>query len=157
QRTHNPSVGGSNPPGPTEVTPMNRRATMSPNAHHDLQGLRALVTGATAGLGRVIALRLASDGAEVVLHGRDAARGAQTVEAIRTADGKGTFVQADLSDPASAGHLAEQVGEVDILVNNASFWATGPTAGFDVTSFDAMFVANVRATFVLVAAMAPRM
>jgi len=130
---------------------------MSPNAHHDLQGLRALVTGATSGLGRVIALRLASDGAEVVVHGRDAARGAQTVEAIRTSGGKGSFVQADLSDPANAARLAEQVGEVDILVNNAGFWATGPTVGFDVASFDAMFTANVRATFVLVAALAPRM
>ena len=46
----------------------------------DLVGLKALVTGATSGLGRAIASQLARDGAEVIVHGRDAARGAQTVE-----------------------------------------------------------------------------
>src|ERR1700728_1602311 len=47
-----------------------------------LQDQRALVTGATSGLGRAIALQLARDGAEVIVHGRDAARGAETVAAI---------------------------------------------------------------------------
>jgi len=130
---------------------------MSPNAHHDLQGLRALVTGATSGLGRVIALRLASDGAEVVVHGRDAARGAQTVESIRTSGGKGSFVQADLSDPANAARLAEQVGEVDILVNNAGFSWFGPTPDLDAETFDALFASNVRSAYLLVAALAPKM
>jgi NAD(P)-dependent dehydrogenase (short-subunit alcohol dehydrogenase family) len=49
------------------------------------------------------------------------------------------------------------VGQVDVLVNNAGFWVTGPTVGFDVASFDAMFAASVRAAFVLVAALAPGM
>jgi NAD(P)-dependent dehydrogenase (short-subunit alcohol dehydrogenase family) len=52
-----------------------------------LEGQTALVTGATAGLGRAIALQLARDGAEVVVHGRDAARGADTVEVITAAGG----------------------------------------------------------------------
>ena len=130
---------------------------MGSNHQRDLQGKRALVTGATSGLGRAIALRLASDGAEVIVHGRDAGRGAETVEAIRTTGGKASFVQADLSDAASVARLAEQVGQVDVLVNNAGFWVTGPTVGFDVASFDAMFAASVRAAFVLVAALAPGM
>jgi NAD(P)-dependent dehydrogenase (short-subunit alcohol dehydrogenase family) len=71
------------------------------SAHnHDLQGQKALVTGATSGIGRAIALHLARDGAEVIVHGRDAARGAETVEAITAADGQARFVAADLSDPA---------------------------------------------------------
>jgi NAD(P)-dependent dehydrogenase (short-subunit alcohol dehydrogenase family) len=130
---------------------------MSSNQQLDLQGLRALVTGATSGLGRAIALRLASDGAEIVVHGRDAARGTETVETIRATGGKASFVQADLGDAESVASLAKQAGEVDILVNNAGFWATGPTVGFDVASFDAMFAANVRAAFALVAALAPGM
>jgi NAD(P)-dependent dehydrogenase (short-subunit alcohol dehydrogenase family) len=49
----------------------------------DLNALRALVTGATSGLGRAIAVQLARDGADVTVHGRDAARGVRTVEEIQ--------------------------------------------------------------------------
>ena len=56
---------------------------MSATQQRNLQGQKALVTGSTSGLGRAIALQLARDGAEVIVHGRDAARGAQTVEMIR--------------------------------------------------------------------------
>ena len=70
---------------------MNRTATMSTDRHRDLQGLKALVTGATSGLGRAIAFQLAGEGAEVVVHGRDAARGAETVEAIRAKGGECPF------------------------------------------------------------------
>jgi len=123
----------------------------------NLQGQKALVTGATSGLGRAIALQLARDGAEVVVHGRDAARGAQTVEAIRAEGGRARFVAGDLSDPASIKRLAEDVGEIDILVNNAGFSAWGPTADFAVATFDSLFASNVRAPFYLVAAFAPAM
>src|SRR5690349_2152000 len=87
--------------------------------HNDLVGQRALVTGATSGIGRAIALQLARDGAEVLVHGRDAARGADTVETIRHSGGKATFVAADLSDAAEVQRLANEVGDVDILINNA--------------------------------------
>jgi NAD(P)-dependent dehydrogenase (short-subunit alcohol dehydrogenase family) len=123
----------------------------------NLQGQKALVTGATSGLGRAIALQLARDGAEVIVHGRDAARGAQTVEAIRAEGGRARFVAGDLSDPASIKRLAEEVGEIDILVNNAGFSAWGPTADFAVATFDSLFASNVRAPFYLVAAFAPAM
>jgi len=123
----------------------------------NLQGQKALVTGATSGLGRAIALQLARDGAEVIVHGRDAARGAQTVEAIRAEGGRARFVAGDLNDPASIKRLAEDVGEIDILVNNAGFSAWGPTADFAVATFDSLFASNVRAPFYLVAAFAPAM
>ena len=130
---------------------------MSATQQHNLQGQKALVTGSTSGLGRAIALQLARDGAEVIVHGRDAARGAQTVEMIRGDGGSARFVAADLSDPANIERLAEETGEIDILVNNAGFSKWGPTADLDVATFDAMFAANVRAPFYLVAAFAPRM
>src|SRR4029453_1310396 len=53
--------------------------------------------------------------------------------------------------------LAEQAGDIDVLVNNAGFSAWGPTAELDVAVFDGMFAANVRAPFYLVAAFAPGM
>jgi NAD(P)-dependent dehydrogenase (short-subunit alcohol dehydrogenase family) len=130
---------------------------MSATQQRNLQGQKALVTGSTSGLGRAIALQLARDGAEVIVHGRDAARGAQTVEIIRADGGSARFVAADLSDPANIERLAEETGEIDILVNNAGFSKWGPTADLDVATFDAMFAANVRAPFYLVAAFAPRM
>src|SRR5256885_1289303 len=127
-------------------------STMSPS---NLEGQRALVTGATSGIGRAVALQLARDGAEVVVHGRDAARGADTVEEIIAAGGKASFVAADLGDAADVQRLAREVGDVDILVNNAGVALFGPTAEFDVTAFDKMFASNVRAPFFLVAAIAP--
>jgi NAD(P)-dependent dehydrogenase (short-subunit alcohol dehydrogenase family) len=130
---------------------------MTMTQHRTLEGLKALVTGATSGLGQAIAVKLARDGAEVVVHGRDAARGAQIVDAIRAEGGSARFVAADLGDPAAIARLVKEVGEIDVLVNNAGFAKWGPTAEFDVASFDAMFVANVRAPFSLVAAFAPGM
>jgi NAD(P)-dependent dehydrogenase (short-subunit alcohol dehydrogenase family) len=122
-----------------------------------LERQRALVTGATSGIGRAVALQLARDGAEVLVHGRDAARGAQTVEEITAAGGKASFVAADLGDVADVQWLASEVGEVDILINNAGISAFAPTAQFDVSEFDEMFASNVRAPFRLVAALAPGM
>jgi NAD(P)-dependent dehydrogenase (short-subunit alcohol dehydrogenase family) len=123
----------------------------------DLQNQKALVTGATSGLGRAVALQLAGQGAEVLVHGRDAQRGAATVEAITAAGGRARFVAANLSDPADLQRLVDSIGEVDVLVNNAGFSWFGPTADLDVETFDALFASNVRAPFFLVAALAPKM
>src|SRR3984893_11566253 len=130
---------------------------MTTTQQHDLQGLKALVTGATSGLGRAIAFQLARDGADVTVHGRDAARGVQTVEEIQLQGGRAHFVAADLNDTASVTRLAKEVGDIDVLVNNAGFAAYGPTETFEIASFDAMFAANVRAPFFLVSALAPGM
>jgi NAD(P)-dependent dehydrogenase (short-subunit alcohol dehydrogenase family) len=130
---------------------------MSSTQSHDLQGQMALVTGATSGIGREIALHLARDGAEVVVHGRNPTRGAETVDAIAAAGGRARFVGADLGDPAELQRLVEAVSEVDVLVNNAGFWWIGPTADLDVATFDALFASDVRAPYFLVAAFAPRM
>ena len=130
---------------------------MSTISQNDLEGQRALVTGATSGIGRAVALQLARDGAEVLVHGRDASRGAETVEAITAASGKASFVAADLADVADVEWLASDVSDIDILVNNAGIALFGPTAGFDVAAFDKMFASNVRAPFFLVAAIAPGM
>jgi NAD(P)-dependent dehydrogenase (short-subunit alcohol dehydrogenase family) len=123
----------------------------------DLQDLTALVTGATSGLGRSIAFQLARQGADVIVHGRNAGRGAETVDAITAAGGRARFVAADLADPDDLQHLVEEVGDLDVLVNNAGFSWFGPTADLDVATFDALFASDVRAPYFLVAAFAPKM
>src|SRR3954462_5696540 len=100
---------------------------MSAITQHDLEGQRALVTGATSGIGRAVALQLARDGAEILVQGRDAARGAETVEEITAAGGKASFVAADLGDAADVQLLAIDAGDVNILINNAGIALFGPT------------------------------
>ena len=123
----------------------------------DLAGLTALVTGATSGIGQAIADELARHGADVVVHGRDRRRGAAAVDAITAAGGKASFIGADLSAVSGITALADSVGSVDVLVNNAGIAWFGPTEELDVDGFDRMFDANVRSAYFLVAAFAPGM
>jgi NAD(P)-dependent dehydrogenase (short-subunit alcohol dehydrogenase family) len=117
----------------------------------------ALVTGATSGIGRAVALKLASDGFEVIVHGRDTERGAATVRAIEEAGGRARFVAADIADADDVTRLAKEAGDVDVLINNAGFSWFGPTADLDTATFDALFASNVRSAYQLVAAIAPGM
>ncbi|HMD26855.1 MAG TPA: SDR family oxidoreductase [Streptosporangiaceae bacterium] len=123
----------------------------------DLEGLSALVTGATSGIGQAAAEELARRGAEIIVHGRDVARGAAVAETITNEGRKARFAVADLSEPARLDDLVEQAGAVDILVNNAGISWPGPTADLHVATFDRLFAANVRAPYFLVAALAPKM
>jgi NAD(P)-dependent dehydrogenase (short-subunit alcohol dehydrogenase family) len=136
---------------PTELTGQEM------NEQRDLEGIVALVTGATSGIGRAAAEELGRHGAELIVHGRDPGRGSAVVDTITAQGGKARFVAADVSDPAQLDHLIEQAGAVDVLVNNAGFSWFGPTADLDLATFDRLFAANVRAAYFLVAALAPKM
>jgi NAD(P)-dependent dehydrogenase (short-subunit alcohol dehydrogenase family) len=124
---------------------------------NQLHGRTALVTGATAGIGRATAIALAALGASVIVHGRNAERGELVVKDIKAAGGQARFVAADVSDPAQITRLVEQAGEVDVLINNAGRSWFGPTADLDVATYDAMFDSNVRSAYLLTAAIAPTM
>src|SRR5690242_12938093 len=123
----------------------------------ELTGLTALVTGATSGIDRAAALKLAEHGAAVLVHGRDAGRGAQVVEQIEHAGGRARFVAADVSDPANVAHLVGEIGRVDILVNNAGSSWFGPSGELDTATYDRLFDGNVRSAYLLTAAVAPVM
>src|SRR5439155_1303464 len=111
----------------------------------NLQGQKALVTGATSGIGRAVALQLARDGAEVIVHGRDAARGTETVDAITAAGGRARFVGADLSDPADLQRLVEAVGDIDALgATTLQHRAADPAEIAEVVAF----LASPRASYV---------
>ena len=88
----------------------------------------ALVTGATSGIGREVARKLAADGFSVLVHGRDGARGAAVVDEIIADGGHARFAAADLTDAADIERLAAEAADVDVLVNNAGFSWFGPTA-----------------------------
>src|SRR5260221_10596760 len=130
---------------------------MTTSQSRSLENEKALVTGATSGIGRAIAIQLAREGADVIVHGRDAQRGAGVVQQIRSADGKARFIGADLANAAEVRRLAADVGALDILVNNAGLALFGPTEQLEVDQFDALFASNVRAPFILVGAVAPGM
>jgi NAD(P)-dependent dehydrogenase (short-subunit alcohol dehydrogenase family) len=123
----------------------------------ELAGTTALVTGATSGIGKAAALKLAEHGATVLVHGRDAARGASVVEQIEQAGHHARFLRADLSDPDDVARLATEVGRVDILVNNAGSSWFGPSNELTVATYDRLFDGNVRSAYLLTAALAPAM
>src|ERR1700758_682648 len=123
----------------------------------DLEGKVALVTGATSGIGQAAAVQLAAQGATVIVHGRDANRGAEVVADIENRGGSARFVHTDLGEPTEALRLAEEVGDVDILVNNAGFAWFGPSAKLPVHTLGRLFAANVQAPYLLVSVLAPKM
>jgi len=122
-----------------------------------LAGAIALVTGATSGIGREIAMQLAERGAQVVVHGRSPERGAKTVQDIENAGGSARFVAADLNDADDVRRLAREAGPVDILINNAGIYRFGGTLDVDDATFDAHVNVNLRAPHILVQELVPGM
>ena len=122
----------------------------------------ALITGATSGIGRAAADKLAQSGVHVIVVGRNVERGDKTIAEIRVAGGKADFISSDLHDAASARAVARRAldlgnGRVDILVNNAGVFPFGPTHETSEESFDDVYSLNVKAPYFLVAELAPLM
>ncbi|WIA55289.1 SDR family oxidoreductase [Sphingobium sp. WTD-1] len=127
-----------------------------------LDGKVALVTGASRGIGRAIALRLAADGARVGVHYATARDAAAAVRAeIEAAGGEAFLLRADLSALTGIEGLVDDLrialdGRLlDILVNNAGIGASGTIADTDEAGFDALFALDVKAPFFLTQQLLP--
>jgi 3-oxoacyl-[acyl-carrier protein] reductase len=116
----------------------------------------ALVTGASGGIGRVVAKRLASDGLAVAVHyAGNPAKAETVVTEIKGAGGKAFAVQADVAKPADVERLFKQTldafGTIDVVVHSAGIMPLLPIAGGDVETFDKVITTNLRGTFVVLA------
>jgi NAD(P)-dependent dehydrogenase (short-subunit alcohol dehydrogenase family) len=113
----------------------------------------ALVTGATDGVGAVVARQLGASGLRVLVHGRDQERGARVVHDIRQAGGEAAFLAADLASLAEVRRLAEAVrAETDrlcLLINNAGVGSAGPGRQVSADGHELRFAVNYLAGFLL--------
>lgn len=118
-----------------------------------LDGKRALVTGASRGLGRAMALALAKAGAGVVCTSSEKGGTDETVAAIRAAGGTAFQAHADLSDRDEVAAMADAVekvaGPIDILVNNAGTIRRHPAKDFPLEDWDVVIETNLNAVFSL--------
>jgi 3-oxoacyl-[acyl-carrier protein] reductase len=111
----------------------------------------AIVTGASRGIGKAIALRLARDGRHVVAVARNADALAGVVAAITSAGGSGEARSCDLADAAAFAQLVDDVasahGRLDILVNNAGITRDGLILRMSDEDFDTVLAVNLRSSF----------
>lgn len=119
-----------------------------------VNGLVALVTGATQGIGRAIALRLAAEGAAgIALTGRDPARGAEAVAELEALGAPAHFVAAELSDPEAPDAILKSTlarfGRIDMLANAAGATDRASAADCDPALWGKLFAVNSRAPFFL--------
>ena len=125
----------------------------------------AIVTGGAKGLGRAFAMRLAEEGAGVmVVTRRDMDNLKETVRQIKDMGGKASFFQADVSKEADTKAMAEKTmkkfGRIDILVNNAAIYdgiKRKPFYEIDLTEWDLVMAVNVRGAFLAARSVFPYM
>ncbi|WP_327236848.1 3-oxoacyl-ACP reductase FabG [Streptomyces sp. NBC_01317] len=117
------------------------------------EGKVALVTGGSRGIGAAVALRLAREGADVVLtYERDSESAAKVVDQIKAEGRRGLAILADSADVAAVigavDETAATFGGLDVLVNNAGVFLVGPAEDLGPSEFDRTMAVNVRAPFV---------
>jgi len=122
----------------------------------DTQAKVAVVTGASGGIGRAVALRLARDGFKVVLNYAGHAENAEAAVAeIEAGDGHAFTVRADVADAAEVERLFQETlgvfGRIDVVVNCAGIMPMGPIADASLEAFDRVIATNLRGSFIVLA------
>ncbi|HWI40854.1 MAG TPA: SDR family NAD(P)-dependent oxidoreductase, partial [Verrucomicrobiae bacterium] len=116
-----------------------------------LQGKVAIVTGASRGIGRAIALKLAAEGAAVAVTATSEEAAAKTAEEIRAAGGDALSLKTNVADQAEVAALFaavnEKFGKVDILVNNAGITKDGLLMRMKEEDWDAVLDVNLKGAF----------
>ena len=127
-----------------------------------LTGKVAVVTGASKGIGRAIALRLAQEGAAVVINYNGSKEHAQEVKTeIESAGGTAQIMQCDVADAASCDEMFQTIikefGRIDILVNNAGITRDGLLMRMKEEDFDKVIEINLKGTFLVTKSVIPYM
>lgn len=134
---------------------------MSWTDRFSLQGKRALVTGASKGIGEKICEVLADAGADIAGVGRDKAGLAGTKAAVEALGRRFVAIEADLADVGETVRAAQEglaaLGTIDILVNNAGVALNAPLVKATVADWDTTMAVNLRAPFLLAQVLAPAM
>lgn len=130
---------------------MDMQYTPANTSRAPLAGQVALVTGASRGIGRAVAARLAADGAAVVLAARDADALARNAEQIRASGSQVLAVPTDVRDEASVAALfaaaGQHLGPVSIVINAAGAVAKAPLAEMPLALWEEVLAVNLRGTF----------
>lgn len=127
----------------------------------DLSGKIALITGASRGLGKAMALALSGAGAPIALVGRDTAKLDETAEAIRSAGGRAEPFRADVTKEDEVRHLEQEVsaklGKVSILINNAGINCRKNITDFTLDEWQGVLDTNLTAVFLMCRSFVPHM
>jgi NAD(P)-dependent dehydrogenase (short-subunit alcohol dehydrogenase family) len=123
----------------------------------DLRGSRALITGASSGLGERFAQVLAAHGAETIVTARRVDRLDALVDRIGAAGGSARGLALDVADPASIAQCLEAAGDFDILVNNAGLNVQARAADVTGADYDLMMNTNVKGAFLMAQSAGRRM
>ncbi len=120
-----------------------------------------LVTGAGRGIGRAVARAFAREGASVALLGKTRKNLVEVQKEIKASGGKSAVLVGDVSDEGAVARCVaateQQLGPVDVLVNNAGVFAVGPIDKFDALVFDRILAVNLRGPFLMARAVLPGM
>lgn len=130
--------------------------------HSNLSGKAALVTGASRGIGRAIALALAREGADVAVHYREREREArETADEIAALGRRAATIRADLAEASAASGLAASaanvLGDIHILINNAGITRPRPVEAITEQDWDDVMTVNLKSMFLITQAVLPAM
>lgn len=124
----------------------------------------ALITGSSSGIGRGVAVAMATAGADIVINhpsSRDAAAAENVASAVRALGRRALVIEADVADEGAVQSMVDRAttefGQIDILVNNAGIAAAAPVHELDVAVWDRVLAVHLRGTFLMTRAVLPQM